>query len=157
MKGLGTQPTGASRAGTIATAGMNCFALAAPGSPDHARFDLPPKVCHEWSLDEVGLDDAESWEMYRGAIEAGFVPCQVYSVREPEGGYGLVHRNELQPIGETDFEAALWLLETSRFEIFEEFVPAVAAAGPPEPAMAPGPDGDSGRVGRWRVLRRARG
>ena len=135
---------------------MKCFALAAPGSPDHARFDLPPKVCREWSLDDIGLDDAESWEIYRGALESGFVPCQVYSVREPEGGYGLVHRGELQPIKETDFEAALWLLAESRFGVFEVFVQMVAAAGPLEPARDPDAVRDSGRGGRWRVPRRAR-
>ena len=135
---------------------MKCYALSAPGSPDHARFDLPPKMCREWSLDDIELDDADSWEMYRGALDAGFVPCQVYSEREPEGGYELVHRGELQPIGESDFEAALWLLAGSRFGVFEVFVEMVAAAGPREPARAPDAARDSGRGGRWRVPRHAR-
>jgi hypothetical protein len=116
---------------------------------------LPPKVCREWSLNEVGLDDAESWEMYRRSLDKGFVPCQVYSVREPEGEYGHVHRDELQPISQIDFEAAVELLAQSRFDLFEEFVPLIAAAGPP--ASDPAPVRRSGTGGLWRVLRRVRG
>jgi hypothetical protein len=66
--------------------------------------------------------DAEARDAYARRGDRGFVPCQVYSVRAPEGEFGHVDVGRLHAFDEADFQTALELLATCEFARFERHV-----------------------------------